>query len=1284
MNHETSYNGLKHSSALNHNGQKKASADLSYQKNGNDVSGDFDITAPFMDETSGKMNLQSSSYPVTGHVELQMARHQGMSGDLSFSKTGHMDMEGSARLTAPWVGPLSLTASSKREGEDVLAKTILDLGLRQNYDLELRVRPESLALARVKLTTPSRDFQVFEAGYHVTGRPSEFDVNADLELQPQVGKYSGVLNWELDRDLSSKLRINTPHRDMRYVQLSVNSQNVQQGRKSRLALELFPRKTYAITNFMTTDVSASPLVFSLSAETPIPDFESFSLNLRHALSDSTINSHVELQYLPNRVVESTLAANWQYNVDGSITLKTPFNDFEDNKISLRHDGPWDNFNSHLEVEIMRETLTGDASFRSGSTTTGQVSAVSSIPALDGLKGSFKTQGQLDNFKGAASLEKGEQKIKGSVQHALDSRSLKTAASFNSPFTKNTKASIELSKRRNSVEAAVSGQYGSKKAEMSNVVKMSSPDLSVNSMVSYTLEDGPQEISLQMDKKGAWSDMQLTAAFASPFTHSATLSLMHNCNMPYNLKTTLATNYGTDYSIQSDYAFEKRGHDISASTSSSVKMGGPQRTASASFNKKGDVGDLSVTGNARYQDQQISVDGKLNTQNGIVGNMKINSPFENLEQVGLDLNHRPNSRGFQQSAAVEYQSGRKLQYSLDARYDGLNAVQVDGEVITPSAQKNTLKVRHNYDRYNKQCVGSAELRLPTLGRYSTTYKRVGDLDNIVVDLTLSAPQQNFGSHLERLPLTNGYKHAVEFTANGKKISANADYQRLNEKLQGKAFMSMSPQTSLAVEGDWSMSTLNAELNGKVISNYQDLSNTATISLKKSGPMNDVTLEMNGGLNSNKASAIAEFRNTAGDLSGKLDVQLPEKSAGASFKHSGNSNRFNTEASVHLDEDAIAGKATYYRYRYSRVEATAELTTPFSGFQSNKAEYRLASTDDSFTSTAFLEYGASKRISMDVKASKSPKYDMSVTLNSPWTPRKMMAAASMESLANTHKVSSSLDLGSEGRYEVDGSVDMDSTPMTMTGKLATPFSALRTVQISGSHQGRLDDFRSTFQFHSPRTDTIKADVMLQYSSPFQMTGTAGIASQLKGVKDLRVELKNSDLGSSKSAHAMVRYAPEEQIVVDGTWAHKDYWYNKQVEADLSLATPFSALRSGSVHVQHEEKNGKLTPKVEMIVNEQVLLDVEAQVMKGDNPSATLTASKPWPAQLTASLTRNGDQVDSELSLNWNRDESDKKVTVQAKVKDAKDTTDKDYSLKVSVASPKTFTVLIMSEVCYVKTF
>ena len=808
-------------------------------------------------------------------------------------------------------------------------------------------------------------------------------------------------------------------------------------------------------------------------------------------------------------------------------------------------------------------------------------------------------------------------------------------------------------------------------ESKSTLVLDNSDIQASSALSHNLNGADEEMTGAVTKRGDLNNLDLTATFSSPYTEDASVSMQHQCDLPRSLSNDLSARYGSDYSIKSVNSFRRGSRSLVASSTNTFQVGGSEHEAVASFNIEGELKALSVSTVAKYDDKQVQASGEFKAQDGINANLQVSTPFDNYQRLSLDFVHTPSAQGFQQEGSLTYMADQTIRHTVTFSNDDLRDLSLDAMVTFPiqGLERNSLKVRHTYNRDTKQCTGLAEVS-SALGDYGLNYKREGDWDQMTLEGSLDLDGEELKGDMKWLPLTHGYKASLELSSPLETLTTSAEMQKSDDMVSFKGIYSLPP-ASLHIEGDASVVGFNAELNSKISVKTAMIDNTALmLGLKKTGPLNDVTLQMDAGINSKKTVAVAKFKNAADEVSGSLDVNTPFRSysdIGGSFKHSGDLNRFSSEASVrYQDDQQIVGKTTFYRYQWRRVEATAELTTPFSGLTSTKAEYRHAGSADSFTCSSFLQYGdQAKVIASDLRASLSPKYDATLTLRTPFAGyTRLVADAKLETLGNTHTASSSLDLGGGQRYAVDGNLDMDSVPMTFTSKLTSPVESLRSVELSGSHQGQLDDFSSSLVFNFPQTGVIKVDTMLRYSSIFDVNAAASLSSSLAGAEDLRVEVRNSDTGNSKSGHVLARWAPRQEVAVDGTYVLKDYWYNKELQAEVTLTTPFQAVRSANVHVQHEQKDETHKPKVEFTLNGDKLFDVESEVLLGDSPSASLTSRKPWPAQLTASLATNGDTKEGEVFVNWNRDESGKNVRVQTKAKNVQDGNqiDIDYSVKV----------------------
>nr|KAG5709527.1 hypothetical protein BaRGS_001577 [Batillaria attramentaria] len=1241
LNHEAGDRQCTHSAEIVREGRRIASTGLNYNLGDRNADFDVSVTSPFHHDISGKVNGQFDDYPETAHVEVTWSPRHTVTADASVVKADNDGIEGNLRLSSPFLRLRSLVAkgSMTREGEELVTKASLDYGVRKSFDIDTRLRLETLSLARVKINTPYEEYRTFDAGYQFSGDFDDFDANADFAIQPVLGKYNGIFTLETDSDISAKLRINTPHRDLQYMQLTATSQDTTGGRQSRVELDYYPRQIYSVQSLYSLSM---PIVFSVSVETPIAGYDSFAASMSHQATDSSILTHGEVQYLPEKTIESTLNLRWEREVDGSLVVKTPFEKFEESKLSIRHEGDLEDFTSHAQLEVARKSMSADAKFKSGYTTVGTVTVTSPWKTMEA---SVNKKGDLDNFRSGAYLTFGDQKIEGALNHRLNSRVLKTKATLSTPFTEDMEASVDFSNRNGDIQAEMGGNYGpSYSVKSESKLLIGQPDISGDSSLTYKMGGRAQVIKVSASKKGDWDDVELMATASSPYTEDASLSVKHFHRLPYSVKNTVSGNYGQRYSIVSDGKYDKRLSDITGSYTFQYKLDSPVQEISLTGSKRGDLSNLNIDVSAK-------------------------TPFPGFETMSTVLAYAGSDNGFSSDGTIEYMTGKKIQEQISFSLDGLNQVRMDASLTTPipAIGRTVVKINHDRDDYRKVCAGSAQISSSALGNHQLTYKKTGDISSMTGEMSVMTNGKAMEGSFTRVPLTNGYKHAIVLKGLDNKLDAAAEYEMTGEKVSGKASASSSSH-SLSIEGEASMSGRQAGISGTMTANSPDFRKTASISLNKDGHYDHFTMDARGSYDNKEATAHAEFKNQGDDLSGKVTLTTPITdftNIGASFDHNGDGDRFVSGGKVtYMDGKEIAGKVNFYRYQWRRIEVSTELTTPFAALRSGKAQYRHQGSSDSFTCSASVEYDDQK-ISSDLRTSMSPKYDASLTIKTPFDAlRNLVAEATMESLANTHSLRTSLDLGRGSRYGLSGNLDMDSIPMTASGQLTTPFEMLRNVEISGSHQGEIDDFSSNVVFNSPMTDTIRGDVAVRYGSPVDLSASAALKSEIEGMEDLMLEVRNTESGDTKSSHVTVRWAPEQQITADGSYVKKDYWYNKQIQADLSVTTPFSTLRSGNMHLEHANANNKYSPKAELIINGESKLDIDAEYNHGDSPSASITARKPWPMQLTSSMADSGDSKEGDVYLNWNRDELDKNIRIQTKAMHVKDDYQRnmDYSVKV----------------------
>jgi len=99
-------------------------------------------------------------------------------------------------------------------------------------------------------------------------------------------------------------------------------------------------------------------------------------------------------------------------------------------------------------------------------------------------------------------------------------------------------------------------------------------------------------------------------------------------------------------------------------------------------------------------------------------------------------------------------------------------------------------------------------------------------------------------------------------------------------------------------------------------------------------------------------------------------------------------------------------------------------------------------------------------------------------------------------------------------------------------------------------------------------------------------------------------------------------------------QETWYEDKTHADVSLSTPFLALRSLSVQTEQTTKSQGREGKLAIDMNGAQLLDVSGEYSSKDKHEATLTFNQPWPMQYTASGFKNEGHMEADVMANWNR--------------------------------------------------
>ncbi|XP_012938168.2 uncharacterized protein LOC106011799 [Aplysia californica] len=606
-------NGLiMNNAAYKHDGKIRASSSVKGNFRPSEFDFKFGIVSPFTEDIDGKMNSKFSSYPMTAAAELSWAPRSKavMEGSLNIASWDNANVD--VKVVTPFreYRNIVLKASNKNERGEIVSHMNLDYGVRKNIDMESRMACNDMKkMLRLKMRTPFREMQTLDTGLTLTGMMTRFDGSADFEMVPVIGKLQGSVNWQYaDDGLKGNLRVSTPFPEYPYIELSTSSQMKGRSRQSSVSAEYYPRQTYRLDSSYTLEM---PYAFEATLSTPFPEYDNLGVAFQHNQSPSSVMSHGEVRYQPDKKIEGDVNMDWTSVIEGTVILKTPFYGYESNKVLLRHQGDMDAFSSHGEVNVAGKSVSADASFNSGYATTGTFTFNSPIPGLESVELSMNKKGNSNNMRGGATFRLNGDRSQANFNHRMSASTLKSTVSVNTPYSDNFKLSVDHNGDINSFTNKMSLNYG-RRYDIDTIFAFDhrQPDVSGNGMIKYKLA-GPRNVARATFRRtGELEDMSF----------SGTAS--------YNRR---------DVSLNGSWK-------LLGGIEGTVRIATPFnkfRNIGATLSHTGDVYNFRTESNLNYMDNQ-NINGKMEMSSDGLRRIRFNTematPFREIQSAKLSVEH----------------------------------------------------------------------------------------------------------------------------------------------------------------------------------------------------------------------------------------------------------------------------------------------------------------------------------------------------------------------------------------------------------------------------------------------------------------------------------------------------------------------------------------------------------------------------------------------------------------------------------------------------------------------
>merc|ERR1719239_1759071 len=178
--------------------------------------------------------------------------------------------------------------------------------------------------------------------------------------------------------------------------------------------------------------------------------------------------------------------------------------------------------------------------------------------------------------------------------------------------------------------------------------------------------------------------------------------------------------------------------------------------------------------ASFNDKTVSIDGSLNLNNDISGDIKVTTPITGYKNLGLKFKHRGQINNFHSEASVDYADNKNINGQVDFTANGIKNIRLSTELNTPEEILGSSKMSFNHN-YNNMAV-------ETIASFNDqTVSIVGSLklnNEISGDLKVTTPISGYRSlglkFAHRGPINAFHSEASVDYADNKNINGQIDF------------------------------------------------------------------------------------------------------------------------------------------------------------------------------------------------------------------------------------------------------------------------------------------------------------------------------------------------------------------------------------------------------------------------------------------------------------------------------------------------------------------------------
>ncbi|CAH1773813.1 unnamed protein product [Owenia fusiformis] len=1204
-----------------YNKNVKLTVDLS---KASDVQGAITFTSPYtnMENLAASFIHKTSRRPYTTHAEVSWTPKDKIAFDGSVNYYGLRYLTGDARLTTPFTGYESMSASINHSKRDQWS-TIVEVEYlpRQKVSFEGKLNTDT-PKGSITIRTPERTLRSLTASFEHSGNFPYVNTKSNVKL---VGTYPASMDSFIRvsgiDSVNANIQLNLPKMD----KISVDIVHRQQGSKYTTEASASAARTEAK---LTSTLNIQSINNIDGAIVGTFDENEVEINFNHNGYLKNFRNHLDIAH-----------DNKKVNLDGQFSLREMTGEFKVQSnipkirfasVKFNHDGDYSNFKHHAEFSFNNRKSEYDGSFTSSPNVEGKFTLkanrdittltfdhqggltrftnnakLTSTGAQDieytgffantnrvvgkftftkgpkSLNVNFNHNGDLRKFKSSAKILGNGKAVEADIE--FDTAPMKGQATFNTPWTRPAAAAFNYNGEPMNFNSHAEVSYGLKKIE--GDVTFSKQ---FGSFVLKTPFTTLSEVKSSYTIEGSLPKFQFIAHEEFSYNGGNTIAMNSEVSWMKKISTDLTTPFAAI------------------------------RTLNAEVTKKGDKVHAELTHNRR---NKFQTDLNLDLESFKKADLTIETPFQALESLNVAYNHEGGLRNFQSHAELTHNKRSKFEIDATSRL-----TSADVTIKTPFDAMRTLNMAYSHigglwnfnshaelthNQRNKftidasnnnfettefafttpfRTLSDAKLTLKqegTLDDYSSntefTYNRV---NNIKADIVFASTKNIKGSMM----MTTTFPSLRDL-----KVAFNHAGRWNNFKSDGE--ITWNRRQTIAGDLEFAFSR-NIKLKAGLATPYtKDLK----VEFTKKGDNSDFVQHLEIAYPDMIFQQDTEFQ--LSPLSIKFKQVQPNFNFDGQFSHTGDYRRFQTHAEGKLNSfQPVVADLSFNMV--GKIEGALKVQNQWVPVD---ISFNHIGSIDNFKCSGEAIVN-NKKYDGQLELSNDRVTEGKLTINTPH--RKLYnVEAAFNAKGNLKNMRGHAELSYNGGNKMEADASFKNyRNMQGEASIKTPFRQVREASASFNHEGDMFNFKSGAEVTYNRRNKINADV--DFTTDRAIRGNAVVTTPFTNFERTAVSF-NSE---AKKTHGEV-FAYNKKI--EGDVEHTGY-NNVKVE----IKTPFADYENMQAAYLLEKEPTMFNVHAEVSKNnKKIEADVNTDRARGFSGKATIKTPFRGYEEMSAALDHTG---------------------------------------------------------------